>query len=554
MSDFLKERRKYQPRYPHALARLAALKIRHTPATIITDKTEEDSIKSRFPYTCGQPVVNFSEEGEAVAVALLPRRIAVVLSGGPAPGGHNVIAGLYKGLVQLDERSELRGFLGGPGGILGDKSIAIDEALVDSYLNTGGFDMLGSGRTKIETPEQFARCEDVLLKHHIDGLCIIGGDDSNTNAALLAEHFKKRGVPIQVIGVPKTIDGDLKNSYVATSFGFDTAVRLYSELISNVARDTLSARKYYHIIKLMGRAASHITLEAALLTRPNMALISEEVAAKKQSVHGLVDDICQMIMDRAKRGLNYGIILVPEGVVEFIPEMRALITELNDILAANQNYMLSLRGFTEQIEFVNHKLSKDAAYTLVGLPVDIQRQLLMDRDPHGNVIVSQIETERLLIELVEARLAEAQAKGEYSGSFGYQRHFFGYEGRCAAPTNFDADYAFSLGLTAVALFQAGYTGYMSVVYGLSRPQACWQALGVPLTSLMVIEPRHGLLKPVIKRSVVDLKGAAFSFFASKRKEWAHSDHYQYSGAIQYFGPEGLCDRIPESIKLEDERG
>ena len=549
MSPFLKGRAAYEPRFPTSLADLSQLT--YQTAGLAEPKIAEDQktiLKSLFPKTYGQHVL--IADGSAAGDTAKPMKIAVVLSGGQAPGGHNVICGIFEGLKQIHPDSELIGFRGGPGGILRNEPRPITPEDVKHYKNTGGFDMLGSGRTKIESAEQFATCKKVLVSGGFDGLVIIGGDDSNTNAALLAEYFLAEKTTIQVIGVPKTIDGDLKNEYVETSFGFDTAVRLYSELIANIARDTLSARKYYHFIRLMGRAASHITLEAALQTQPNIVLISEEVQEKKMGLFDIVEEISQTIIERANQSKNYGIVLVPEGLIEFVPEMKVLIDELNDVLAENATHMTTLRSFSEQSEYINHKLGKDASYTFSGLPTDIQRQLLMDRDPHGNVQVSRIETEKLLIEMISARMAELSSNGKYAGTFSYQHHFLGYEGRCAAPTNFDADYAYALGLNTAALLKTGVTGYMSVVKNLASGRPAWLPMGVPLTAMMNIEKRHGKDKPVIRKALVSLTGKAFKKLLGKRAGWALNDEYRFAGAIQYFGPAEIVDQIPQSLSLE----
>ena len=482
-----------------------------------------------------------------------PLRVAVVLSGGQAPGGHNVITGIFDALKAMSKEASVIGYRGGPAGILADDKFELTADYLAPYRNTGGFDLLGSGRGKIETPEQFELCRKNLEDAEVDALVIIGGDDSNTNAALLAEDFLQKGSKVQVLGVPKTIDGDLKNDWVDISFGFDTASRLYSELIANIAKDALSAKKYYHFIRLMGRAASHITLEAALQTQPNIALISEEVAARQQTLRDIVEDLGQTIKERAAGGVNYGIVLVPEGLIEFIPEMASLINELNDLLAKHRVYIDSLSGFTSKSEFLNRKLSRDSSYTFSTLPIDIQRQLLMDRDPHGNVQVSRIETERLLIEMLQTHLGEARADGHYTGKFSTQRHFLGYEGRCAAPSNFDADYAYSLGQTAVALTATGVSGYMSVIKGLGGDRSDWQALGVPLTAMLNLEKRHGQDKPVIRKCLVSLEHQAFKTFASQRTKWAREDHYRFAGPLQYFGPKELVDRPPAMLTLERRR-
>ncbi|MCK4907923.1 MAG: diphosphate--fructose-6-phosphate 1-phosphotransferase, partial [Spirochaetes bacterium] len=430
--------------------------------------------------------------------------------------------------------------------------IDITDEYLAEFRNTGGFDIIGSGRTKLETEEQFETCAQVMKKLGVTSLVVIGGDDSNTNAALLAEYFKSKDISIQVIGVPKTIDGDLKTREIPISFGFDTACKVYSELVGNIARDSNSAKKYWHFIKLMGRSASHIALETALQTHPNICLIGEEVDKKQQTLDNIVGNIVDVILKRSNNGCDYGIALIPEGLIEFIPEMKALIAELNDILAENEKHFSTLSGFTEQSEFINHKLSRDTSYTFSSLPWDIQRQLLMDRDPHGNVQVSRIETEKLLIELVESKLKELKNKGEFKGKFSAQSHFFGYEGRCAAPSNFDADYTYSLGVAAVLLINAGLTGYMSSIQNLLSSSDDWIAGGIPVTMMMNLEQRHGKKKPVIRKALVELEGAPFKEFKARKKEWAINTRFRYPGPIQYFGPDGVCDAITITLKLEQE--
>jgi len=509
---------------------------------------DQASLKQLFPNTYGKPVATFTAGKKARRTG--PKRVGVVLSGGQAPGGHNVIAGLFDALKQTDENSTLLGFLAGPAGIVDDKAIEISPKFLDDFRNTGGFDIIGSGRTKIETDEQFAAALETCSKRELDALVVIGGDDSNTNAALLAEYFVAGGSEVRVIGVPKTIDGDLKNEMVEVSFGFDTATKTYSELIGNIGRDACSARKYWHFIKLMGRSASHIALECALQTQPNVCIISEEVAARQKTLNDVVDEIVAVIRKRSENGENFGIALVPEGLIEFMPEMRVLIRELNAILAENATYFATLNTFEDQSEWVNKHLSRDSSYTFSTLPTDIQRQLLMDRDPHGNVQVSRIETEKLLVELVGDRLAELRSRGEFSGKFSAQTHFFGYEGRCGFPSNFDADYCYSLGYTACALINAGLTGYVASVRNLARPADEWDAGGVPLTMMMNMEERHGKLKPVIQKALVDLEGAPFKRFAANRDAWAVETMFTFPGAIQYFGPPEVADAPTVTLQLE----
>jgi pyrophosphate--fructose-6-phosphate 1-phosphotransferase len=549
VSPLQKERYKYEPKVPKALTaetRSIGL-LRGEPSEAVADRGK---LKELFEHTYGQPLVSF-ESGSGDAIGDVPAKtVGVILSGGQAPGGHNVIAGLYDGLSTAGSGSKLLGFLGGPGGILEDKCIEITQSFVDEYRNTGGFDMIGSGRTKIESDEQFARTLEVCKKRGVDALVVIGGDDSNTNAAVLAEYFRAKGEPIQVIGVPKTIDGDLKNEQIETSFGFDTATKTYSELIGNIGRDADSAKKYWHFIKLMGRSASHIALECALQTQPNICIISEEVAEKQQTLGQIVDNIVDTIVSRSKNGEDFGVALVPEGLIEFVPEMRTLIGEINDLLADHQAYFATLNTFEDQAEYVNRHLSRDSSYAFSSLPYDIQRQLLMDRDPHGNVQVSRIETEKLLIEMVEDRLREMRNEGTYKGKFSTQNHFFGYEGRCAFPSNFDADYCYTLGYTAFLLIAAGLTGYISSVRHLSKPVNEWIAGGVPLTMMMNMEQRHGKLKPVIKKALVELDGNPFRSFAKKREEWAVKTSFTFPGAIQYYGPDSVANRPTITLELE----
>ena len=507
-------------------------------------------LKEVFEKSYGYPVATFAEGQNGDASRVLT--VGVILSGGQAPGGHNVIAGIYDALKEANPSSKLLGFLLGPGGLLNDKAIEITGEFLAPYRNTGGFDMIGSGRTKIESEDQFAKVAEVAKKRGVNAIVVIGGDDSNTNAALLAEYFLKTGTDVKVIGVPKTIDGDLKNDMVECSFGFDTATKTYSELIGNIERDANSAKKYWHFIKLMGRSASHIALECALQTHPNICIISEEIEEKRMTLDQIVDLIVTTVVARSENDEHFGVVLVPEGLVEFIPEMKVLIGEINDILAANDAYFATLHTFEEQSEWVNKKLSRDSSYVFSSLPNHIQRQLLMDRDPHGNVQVSRIETESLLVELVEDRLNEMKTKGDYKGKFSTQTHFFGYEGRCAFPSNFDADYCYSLGYAAFCLIANKLTGYIASVRNLSHPSDHWEAGGVPLTMMMNLEQRHGHLKPVIKKALVRLGDAPFKAFAARRDEWAVKTSFAYPGAIQYWGPPEVCDAPTKTLRLEAE--
>jgi pyrophosphate--fructose-6-phosphate 1-phosphotransferase len=546
-SPLQKLRYTYEPKLPPALrGDIRSVSVRLGDPTESVENQSE--LKQLFPRTYGKPVAEFSQgatDAEAPA-----RRVGVVLSGGQAPGGHNVIAGLFDALRASNPESELLGFIKGPGGILDDRAIEITPAFLDEYRNTGGFDMIGSGRTKIESDEQFEKARTVCRERGLDALVIIGGDDSNTNAALLAEYFVEKDTPVQVIGVPKTIDGDLKNAGIEVSFGFDTATKTYSELIGNIGRDAASARKYWHFIKLMGRSASHIALECALQTQPNVCIISEEVAARQQTLGAIVDSIVRVVRTRSEGGDDFGIVLVPEGLIEFIPEMKELIRELNALLAENATYFSTLHTFEDQSEWVNQRLSRDCSYIFSSLPNDIQRQLLMDRDPHGNVQVSRIETEKLLVEMVGDRLSEMRSRGEFTGAFSTQTHFFGYEGRCGFPSNFDADYCYSLGYTAAALVNSGLTGYIASVRNLARPADEWRAGGIPLVSMMNMEERHGRMKPVIRKALVELDGAPFKRFAAERDEWALKTSFTFPGAIQYFGPAEVADVPTITLRLE----
>lgn len=506
-----------------------------------------DQIRTLFPQTYGLPLIKFvpSKTPEFPKI-----RVGVILSGGQAPGGHNVIAGLYDGLKRINLSNELIGFTGGPSGILNGEYRELTKDVVDEYRNTGGFDIISSGRTKIETPEQFElalkRCKELNLS----ALVFIGGDDSNTNACVLAEYFKKKISGIQVIGVPKTIDGDLKNEMIEASFGFDTACKVYSELIGNIQRDADSARKYWHFIRLMGRSASHITLECALMSQPNIAIISEEVEAKNQTLAEVVDDIVRVVVERANAGKNYGTILIPEGLIEFVPAMSHLIDELNDLLADNEEF-IQMNSDTEKREYLKGALSKKNLETFKSLPTGIAHQLTLDRDPHGNIQVSLIETEKLLIEMVQRRLAQLKGEGIYKGKFSAISHFFGYEGRCALPSNFDADYTYVLGYTASILVAFGKTGYMASVRNLTAPASEWIPGGVPITMMMNMEHRNGKMKPVIQKALVDLHGAPFKYFEANRHEWANSQtSFIYPGPVQYFGPSEVCDQPTRTLLLE----
>jgi diphosphate-dependent phosphofructokinase len=508
----------------------------------------QTKMKELFSNTYGQPSIKFAA-GESKHRAE-PINIGVVLSGGQAPGGHNVIAGIYDAMKAANNDSKLFGFLNGPAGILENRLIEITGQYVDQYRNTGGFDMIGSGRTKLESEEQFATTYEVCKENNISAIVIVGGDDSNTNAAVLAEYYRKQNIDITVIGVPKTIDGDLKNEQVEISFGFDTATKTYSELIGNIERDANSAKKYWHFIKLMGRSASHICLECALQTQPNVAIISEEVEHNHTTLNEIVDDIVKKVVARSEQNVNFGVVLVPEGLIEFIPEMKTLISELNTLLAEHGAYFSSLHTFEDQSEWINKNLSRDASYVFSTLPNNIQRQLLWDRDPHGNVQVSRIETEKLLIEMVEDNLNELKAEGKYHGKFSSQHHFFGYEGRAAFPSNFDANYTYSLGYNAYLLISFGLTGYISSIQNLAAPAEEWIAGGIPITRMMNLEMRHGKMKAVIKKALVQLQDKPFKTFAAKRAEWGIKTSYTYPGAIQYYGPDEVCNQPTLSLTLE----
>ncbi len=510
--------------------------------------SDQEALKALFPNTYGLPKVSFGKgTNKDVAKKV---NVGVILSGGQAPGGHNVICGLYDALKKANPENQLYGFLGGPSGILEDKYMVMTDELIDQYRNTGGFDIIGSGRTKLETKEQFAVCTKVCREHSINAIVIIGGDDSNTNAAVLAEYFRANNEPVCVVGCPKTIDGDLKNESIETSFGFDTATKTYSELIGNIERDANSARKYWHFIRLMGRSASHIALECAMQTQPNICLVGEEVEAKNQSVEDITNYIADIVAKRAEKGLNFGVCLVPEGLIEFIPSLKVLIAEINDLLAKTEAQFNALETSADKISFVEQRLSTSSKSVFDSLPVEIKAQLLADRDPHGNVQVSKIETEKLLIQTVGAHLAQMKKEGKYNGKFNSQNHFFGYEGRCAFPSNFDSDYCYSLGYNAFFLVNANLTGYLSSVTNLEKPADQWQAGGIPITMMMNMEQRHGEKKPVIKKALVELDGKPFKYFESNREQWALETCFTFPGAIQYFGPSEVCDQTTMTLALE----
>ena len=543
-SALQKARAAYQPKLPKALQ--GPVKAVEGKPTQSVGNQEE--IKKLFPNTYGMPVVEFQP---AESENTQPINVGIILSGGQAPGGHNVVCGLYDGVKSLNKNSKLYGFLMGPGGLVDHKYLEFTDEYIDEYRNTGGFDIIGSGRTKLEKVEQFESGLQIIRKLGINAIVIIGGDDSNTNACVLAEYYAAQKYGVQVIGCPKTIDGDLKNEQIETSFGFDTACKTYSELIGNIQRDCNSARKYWHFIKVMGRSASHIALECALQCQPNICLISEEVEAKQMSLDDVVEYIAKAVAQRAADGNNFGTVVIPEGLIEFIPAIKKLIAQLNEVLTDPATGEPRVFGSAEeQIEFVMNSITAENKAVLESLPADVKRQLCLDRDPHGNVQVSLIETEKLLSAMVEKKLAEWKKEGKYVGKFGTQHHFFGYEGRCAAPSNYDADYCYSLGYNASRLISNGKTGYMSVIRNTTAPADQWIAGGVPITMMMNIERRNGANKPVIRKALVELDGAPFKYFAAHREEWARKTAYVYPGPIQYWGPSEVCDQCTKTLALE----
>ena len=541
-------RYQYTPKLPGMLRNgISEISVRNGGAT--QSVADQEKIQALFPNTYGKNEITF-QKGENTSVAK-KQVVGVILSGGQAPGGHNVICGLYDALKATDKDNVLYGFKGGPSGLLDDDFIIFDDAYINQYRNTGGFDIIGSGRTKLETEAQFAIVEENCKKHGINALVIIGGDDSNTNAAVLAEYFAAHNSGIQVIGCPKTIDGDLKNEDIECSFGFDTATKTYSEIIGNIERDANSAKKYWHFVKVMGRSASHVALECALETQPNICLIGEEVAAKKMSLAQVADQIADSVAARAAKGWNFGVAIIPEGIVEFVPEFSVLIAEINELLAgAKADAFNALPSWNDKYEFIKAGLTAGSFGVFDILPQNIQQQLFLERDPHGNVQVSLIESEKLFSALVAANLAERKKNGTYSGKFSALHHFLGYEGRCAFPSNFDADYCYALGYNAAMLIQYGVTGYLSKVSNLSKPAEEWVAGGMPITKMMNIERRHGADKPVIRKALVELDGAPFKFFCEHRAEWAENTCYLYPGAIQYYGPAEVCDITTRTLALE----
>ena len=548
ISSLQKARYEYAPKLPgmlrNGIADICVLEGAETQSV-----ADQEKIKALFPNTYGKKEITF-QKGANTSEAK-KQIVGVILSGGQAPGGHNVICGLYDALKATNPENELYGFKGGPSGLIEDSYVIFDDEYIDQYRNTGGFDIIGSGRTKLETEEQFAIVAEVCKKHGITAVVIIGGDDSNTNAAVLAEYFAAHNTGVQVIGCPKTIDGDLKNEDIECSFGFDTATKTYSELIGNIERDANSAKKYWHFIKVMGRSASHVALECALKTQPNICLVSEEVAAKKMSLSAIADYIADAVEARGNKGMNFGVAIIPEGVVEFVPEFSVLIHEINELLAGSKaDAFNALPTWADKYAFIENGLTKESMEVFAILPQTIQHQLFLDRDTHGNVQVSLIESEKLFSALVADKLAARKAAGTYKGKFGALHHFFGYEGRCAFPSNFDADYCYSLGYNAFMLIQYGYNGYLSKVSNLSAPANEWVAGGMPITKMMNIERRHGEDKPVIRKALVELDGAPFKYFEAHREEWAVNTCFQYPGAIQYYGPTEVCDITTVTLALE----
>ena len=536
-------RASYQPKLPAGLK--GAVKVKEGAPTQSVDNQEE--IKKLFPNTYGMPLVEFVE-GEEKNTARM--NVGVILSGGQAPGGHNVITGLFDTLKSLNPENRLYGFILGPGGLVDHDYMELTADIIDEYRNTGGFDMIGSGRTKLEKEEQFEKGLEIIRQLDIKALVIIGGDDSNTNACVLAEYYAAKNYGVQVIGCPKTIDGDLKNDQIETSFGFDTATKVYSELIGNIERDCNSARKYWHFIKVMGRSASHIALECALQVQPNICLVSEEIEKEEKSLNDIVEYIAEIVAARAADGNNFGTVIIPEGLIEFIPAIKKLIAELNDILAKPE--VLSLDR-SAQIDYVKLNLSDENLAVFASLPTAVSRQLALNRDPHGNVQVSLIETEKLLSSMVAAKLERWKRKGKFVGNFAAQHHFFGYEGRCAAPSNFDADYCYALGTSAAQLIASGKTGYMAIVKNTTAPSDQWVAGGVPITMMMNMERRNGEMKPVIRKALVELDGKPFQAFAAVRDTWAHETAYVYPGPIQYWGPAEVCDQPTKTLQLEQQK-
>ena len=548
ISSLQKARYQYQPKLPGMLRNgISDICVKTgAPTESVAD---QEKIKALFPNTYGKNEITF-QKGSNTSEAK-KQVVGVILSGGQAPGGHNVICGLYDALKATDKDNVLYGFKGGPSGLLEDSFVIFDDEYINQYRNTGGFDIIGSGRTKLETEEQFAVVAEVCKKHGITAIVIIGGDDSNTNAAVLAEYFAAHNSGVQVIGCPKTIDGDLKNEDIECSFGFDTATKTYSEIVGNIGRDANSAKKYWHFVKVMGRSASHVALETALQTQPNICLIGEEVAAKKMSLAQITDYIADSVANRAANGCNFGVAVIPEGIVEFVPEFSVLIAEINELLAGEKaDAFNALPSWADKYAFIKAGLTKESMAVFEILPEAIQQQLFLDRDPHGNVQVSLIESEKLFSAMVKENLAARKAAGKYNGKFSPIHHFLGYEGRCAFPSNFDADYCYSLGYNAFMLIQYGFNGYLSKVSNLSKPAEEWIAGGMPITKMMNIERRHGHDKPVIRKALVELDSKPFKFFEANREKWAIETCYVFPGAIQYFGPSEVCDTTTKTLALE----
>ena len=542
------ERLQYNPKLPgmlrHGISEISVKEGAETQSV-----ADQEKIAALFPNTYGKKEITF-EKGQNTSAAK-KQVVGVILSGGQAPGGHNVIAGLYDALKAADKENVLLGFKGGPSGLIEDDFIEFEDDVINAYRNTGGFDIIGSGRTKLETEEQFRVVAQVAKKHGLTAIVIIGGDDSNTNAAVLAEYMAAHNTGVQVIGCPKTIDGDLKNEDIEASFGFDTATKTYSELIGNIERDANSAKKYWHFIKVMGRSASHVALECALETQPNICLIGEEVAARKMSLSQIASQIADSVEKRGNAGNNFGVAIIPEGIVEFVPEFSKLIAEINELLAGEATGEFNaLPDWDAKYAFIEKGLTKESMAVFAILPQLIQQQLFLERDPHGNVQVSLIESEKLLSALVKDELDKRKAAGTFKGKFAALHHFFGYEGRCAFPSNFDADYCYSLGYNAFMLIQYGYTGYLSKVSNLSKPAEEWVAGGMPITKMMNIERRNGEDKPVIRKALVELDGKPFKYFEANREKWAVETCFTFPGAIQYFGPSDVCDRTTVTLALE----
>ncbi|MCR4937162.1 MAG: diphosphate--fructose-6-phosphate 1-phosphotransferase [Lachnospiraceae bacterium] len=548
ISPLQKARYEYSPKLPGML-KDGVSKISVKEGEVTSSVADQEKIKALFPNTYGKKEITFVK-GENTS-ASKKQVVGVILSGGQAPGGHNVICGLYDALKAADKENVLLGFKGGPSGLIEDDYVEFDDAFIDAYRNTGGFDIIGSGRTKLETEEQFKIVEQVAAKHGLNAVVIIGGDDSNTNAAVLAEYMAAHNTGVQVIGCPKTIDGDLKNEDIEASFGFDTATKTYSELIGNIERDANSAKKYWHFIKVMGRSASHVALECALETQPNICLIGEEVAAKKMSLAQITSFIADSVEKRGNAGNNFGVAIIPEGIVEFVPEFSKLIAEINELLAGSKTEEFNaLPDWDKKYEFIKAGLTAESFAVFDILPQGIKQQLFLERDPHGNVQVSLIESEKLFSEMVKDELAKRKAAGSFKGKFSAQHHFFGYEGRCAFPSNFDADYCYSLGYNAFMLIQYGYTGYLSKISNISKPADEWVAGGMPITKMMNMERRNGEDKPVIKKALVELDGKPFKFFEANRDKWAVETCFTFPGAIQYYGPSEVCDLTTRTLALE----